>query len=99
MHTFDPDTELNQHLAWYFTTGLPSACPGDEVLADYVQGRLRDHACEAVEEHLALCSRCSRTVCTAAEVLQEQDVVQSSPVPAAVLEQLYDHIPLSLIHI
>ena len=91
--TSDPRDILNQYMRWYFSTGVPDACPGEEILAEYVIGTLSSRARETLERHMASCGRCAQTVYQALVVLEDETDTAPASVPEPLVERLYRHIP------
>jgi len=46
----------------------PAVCPGDELLAAYLTGRLTQKERQRIEEHLVLCEKCTETLISFSQV-------------------------------
>ena len=57
-------------------------CPNDEVLADYIEGRLSEDERFEVEDHLSVCERCLEDFVVASHVLREHESLEFASVPA-----------------
>lgn len=84
---------IMRYMKWYFSTGVPETCPGEETLAEYVLGTLSGRAREALERHLASCGRCALTVCHASLQSEEGEEKVAGTVPEPLFEALRRHIP------
>ena len=65
---------------------MKRACPTDEMLADYLRGRLAEKEGSEMEKHLSDCTICLEELVMANSLLQGEDLPQLDPVPAQVTE-------------
>ena len=65
---------------------MKRACPTDEILADYLQGRLSEKMGSEMEKHLSDCTICLEELVIANSLFQGGDLPQLDPVPAQVTE-------------
>lgn len=63
---------------------MPTPCPNDEILADYLEGRLSGEERFRVEDHLSACDRCLEAFIVAGTVFRDEDLSGVAPVPAGV---------------
>jgi len=61
-------------------------CPNDEVLADYIEGRLAKEERFEVEDHLSTCERCLDDLVVASSVFRGEALFECDSVPAALTE-------------
>jgi hypothetical protein len=60
------------------------SCPGEEIIADYLEGRLSAEDKEAMDAHLSECELCLEELVIAGKALR--DAAEAPPVPLAVTE-------------
>ena len=65
---------------------MKRACPTDEMLADYLRGRLDEKEGSETEKHLSDCTICLEELVIANSLFQCVDLPQLDPVPAQVTE-------------
>ena len=65
---------------------MKRACPTDEILADYLQGRLSEKMGSEMEKHLSDCTICLEELVIANSLFQGGDLPQLDAVPAEVTE-------------
>ena len=65
---------------------MKRACPTDEMLADYLLGRLAEKEGSEMEKHLSDCTICLEELVIANSLFQGGDLPQLDPVPAQVTE-------------
>ena len=61
-------------------------CPQEELLADYLAGRLSEENQSGLESHLADCDHCLDEIMAAEELVQETELSGFKQVPPAVTE-------------
>lgn len=62
------------------------ACPADEILADYLEGRLSEGERSEMEEHFSDCNACLEVLAVANSLIQGEEQFQLEPVPAKVTD-------------
>ena len=65
---------------------MSTPCPNDEVLADYIEGRLSEDERFELEDHLSICERCLEDFVVASHVLREHDPLEFASVPEGITE-------------
>ncbi len=63
---------------------MEKTCPADEILADYVEGRLSEQKNSEMEEHLSYCNVCLEVLAVAAGLVHGEYQLELDPVPAKV---------------
>ncbi len=61
-------------------------CPADEILADYLEGRLSEEERSEMEEHLSDCNACLEVFTVANSLIQGEEQFELEPVPAKVTD-------------
>ena len=62
------------------------ACPADEILADYLEGRFSEEERSEMEKHLSDCDACLEVLTVANSLIQGEKQFQLEPVPAKVTD-------------
>jgi len=63
-------------------------CPGEEILADYIEGRLEDKQRRSIENHLSTCDRCLQTIVVANSMYTDYDCYEFQEVPEYVTQTI-----------
>ena len=71
---------------WRYT--MKSMCPGEEILADYIEGRLEKKQKCQIENHLSTCDRCLQTIIVANSMYTEYDSYEFQEVPEYVTQTI-----------
>ena len=65
---------------------MKTVCPDEEMLVDYLEGRLSNDERTVMEEHLSGCDTCLEEFVVAADLERAEEDLQSDPVPAGVTQ-------------
>jgi len=63
-------------------------CPGEEILADYIEGRLEKNQRRLIENHLSTCDRCLQTIVVANSMYTDYDSYDFQEVPEYVTQTI-----------
>jgi hypothetical protein len=63
-------------------------CPGEEILADYIEGRLEKKQRRLIENHLSTCDRCLQTIVVANSMYTNYDNYEFQEVPEYVTQTI-----------
>ncbi|ETR69817.1 MAG: hypothetical protein OMM_03680 [Candidatus Magnetoglobus multicellularis str. Araruama] len=67
---------------------MKSICPGEEILADYIEGRLDKKQRRIIENHLSTCDRCLETIVVANSMYSDYDNYAYQEVPEYVTQTI-----------
>jgi len=67
---------------------MKSMCPGEEILADYIEGRLEKNHRHQIETHLSTCDRCLQTIVVANSMYTDYDNYEYQEVPEYVTQTI-----------
>lgn len=71
---------------------MKNPCPQDEVLADYMENRLKEEEAADVEAHLFDCDLCMESFLVAGKILRSGDLAGLDPVPDRVTQAALDRV-------
>jgi hypothetical protein len=71
---------------------MKTACPEDEVIADYLEGRLSDKERFVTEQHFSSCSSCLERLVVTSSVLKKGQEDEAHPVPDEVTKRAVDAV-------
>jgi len=63
-------------------------CPSEEILADYIEGRLERNQRRLIENHLSTCDRCLQTIVVANSMYTDYDSYEFQEVPEYVTQTI-----------
>lgn len=79
---------------------MKTACPGEEIIADYIEGRLSENDRSSVEAHLSDCELCLEVFLTVRAINSSKEKPNLEPVPERItqtaVQQIKEQRPLSV---
>jgi hypothetical protein len=67
---------------------MKNMCPSEEILADYIEGRLERNQRRLIENHLSTCDRCLQTIVVANSMYTDYDSYEFQEVPEYVTQTI-----------
>jgi hypothetical protein len=65
---------------------METTCPADEIVADYIEGRLSEQSASEMEEHFSYCNVCLEVLTLATSLVHGEHQLELEPVPAKVTD-------------
>jgi hypothetical protein len=91
-----PDSVVKELVSGYFKPAgraqHAAACPGEEILADYIEHRLDTSSLQELELHLCHCDTCLETVIAGAALREKETREIDTPVPLGAIKTLLSRI-------